>query len=428
MKRMTTYINTFKNNINLKLTKPAKINDLLSEVDTPCLIVNKNKLEQNLQLMKDYIDNINKNRNENNKIYFRPHAKTHKCPTLAKLQIEKYNAIGICCQKLDEVEVMIDNGIKNILMTNQCIGNNKIQRLCNLAKNDNVILSVLVDNLNNIKDLQYYANLNNIQLNILIEVNGGQNRCGINVDEINNNNNINSLNNELLIILAKEIINSNNLTFKGIHCYGGFLQHIRNANERKEKVLLNPVNKAKIAKDLLKLYNIDCEIITGAGTGSFKYEIEGNIHNELQCGSYCFMDVDYGLNEDGYDIFENALFLHTTVISKANNDTRAVIDAGLKASSLDSGPPLLINGYMNGNKNNKRNDVIYNNGGDEHGILIGDYCKSLNVGDKVRLIPGHIDPTVNMHHYLVIVDDNGNSENEPKVVDIWDISGRSPGF
>ena len=246
-------------------------------------------------------------------------------------------------------------------------------------------------------------------------------RCGVNVSRQMGGT-------DACVEIAREIISSSPcLTFKGIHCYGGFLQHIRSETERRQKVLAEPVENARIALDALIAAGITCDIVTGAGTGSYKMEVEGGVHNELQPGSYCFMDVDYSKNERGYEVFENALYIHTMVISKAvSHSTRAVVDAGMKALSLDSGPPSPLNGFIDGT--NVMTDVEFLNGGDEHGILCGNVC-DLKVGDTVRLIPGHIDPTVNMHHVLVVVDRTTNDPaEEPVVVDLWDISGRSPGL
>lgn len=270
-------------------------------------------------------------------------------------------------------------------------------------------------------DIREGARKHGVTLNVLIEVNGGQQRCGINVHDGLGGT-------DLCVSLAREIIDSGpELTFKGIHCYGGFLQHIRSADERRARVLAEPVAAARVAVDGLLSAGILCEVVTGAGTGSYKTEVEGSVHNELQPGSYCFMDADYGNNSDGYDVFENALFIHSTVISKSvDSETRAVLDAGLKAISLDSGPPQAIEGFIDGTR--KLADVEFLNGGDEHGILSGRVAH-LQVGDTVRLIPGHIDPTVNMHQFLVVVDtDEKDPSGEPIVVDVWDISGRSPGF
>jgi 3-hydroxy-D-aspartate aldolase len=402
----------------IKVTCPAKIGDRLSEVETPALVVHRSALERNLQRMKDYMDSINADSARPlAPVYLRPHAKTHKCADVARLQIEKYGAVGICCQKLDEAEAMIDGGVMDILITNSIIGTIKIDRLCELAKRAKI--SVLVDDVQNVKDIREASSRAGAQLAVLIEVNGGQNRCGVNVTGGPGGA-------DIVVALAREIAASApTLTFKGIHCYGGFLQHIRLSEERRDRVLAEPVANARIAKDALIAAGINCDIVTGAGTGSYTTEVEGGVHNELQPGSYCFMDADYGNNCDGYDVFENALFIHTMVMSKAvNGATRAVLDAGLKALSLDSGPPVAINGYLDGR--DVKQGVEFLNGGDEHGILSGN-VSDLKVGDTVRLIPGHIDPTVNMHNFLVVVDSDSEGR-EPVVVAVWPIAGRGPGL
>lgn len=214
--------------------------------------------------------------------------------------------------------------------------------------------------------------------------------------------------------------------------------------------------------------NFKIRVVTGGGTGTFPFESASGRYTEIQPGSYCFMDVDYGNNADGKSHFENALFLHTMVISKTtpqrdcggdecNSGTRAVLDAGTKASSYDSGLPVPLKGWVDGSPSQRLGrgqgagvELELQNGGDEHSVLLGKYASTLRVGETLRLLPGHVDPTVNMHQFLVVVDDpdphphpdapvnsidfsqrmtEGDVEKtEPVVVDIWSISGRSPGF
>lgn len=401
----------------ITVTCPAKIGDKLSDVDTPALIINQNAFERNLDRMHKYVSSLDR------KVLLRPHAKTHKCAAIANLQIQKFGAVGMCCQKLDEAEALIDGGVRDVFVTNEIIGTKKIWRLCQLAKKANI--SVIVDSVHNVKELSEAAVTQGVELEVLIEVNGGQNRCGVNVHD----------GSSACVSIAKEICASQALRFKGIHCYGGSLQHVRSVAERRQLVMDGPVARAKIARDALAEVGISCDIITGAGTGTYPFEVEGGVHNELQPGSYAMMDVDYRANEDGKDVFEPALFVHTTVVSKAVDASgRAVVDAGMKALSLDSGPPQLFtagagdsvgsNGI--GLANLSCRDVRYECGGDEHGILVGGVSQ-LQVGDMVRLIPGHVDPTVNMHKFFVVVAEPAEGA-EPEVVDIWEIGGSGPGF
>lgn len=403
-------------------TVPASVGEKLSQVDTPSLILYRKALHRNLQKMKDFVDKHNSE--SSNKLMYRPHTKTHKCPALAKLQIEEYGANGVCVQILDEAEAMINAGVTDVFISNQCIGAKKIARLCDLASRGKV--SVIVDNMENLQQISQAASVSGVTLDVLVEINAGQNRCGVDVLVDNG---------KTCVELAKAVIASPQLNFKGIHCYHGGIQHTRSKEERRQQVMDMPVRRARIGLGALNEAGISVEVVTGGGTGTYPYESYSGIYTEIQPGSYCMMDVDYGDNEDGQSLFENALFLHAMIISKTvgkSEPTRAVLDAGTKASSYDSGMPIPLSGWVDGHlsKRLSRNyDLILQNGGDEHSVLIGEYCNSLNVGETMRLIPGHVDPTVNMHQYLVVVDDNPNVEDEePVVVDIWSVSGRSAGF
>ena len=424
-------------------TVPAALGDVLSTVDTPALIVYKKALHRNLQKMKAFVDAHN---NTNvNQITYRPHTKTHKCPALAKVQIEEYGAKGVCVQILDEAEAMINGGVLDVFISNQCIGPKKIARLCDLSKRGKV--SIIVDNRENITEIAAAAASSGAKIDVLIEINAGQNRCGVEVLEDEGS---------LCVQLAQAIQSSSHLYFKGIHSYHGAIQHTRSAAERQMQVLAMPVTRASIAVQALEAAGIAVDVVTGGGTGTFPFESASGRYTEIQPGSYCFMDVDYGENEDGKNMFENALFIHTMVISKgtqnakgstdssATGAARAVLDAGTKASSYDSGLPVPLKGWVDGSPQQRLQEVELQNGGDEHSVLLGDYASTLHVGDTLRLLPGHVDPTVNMHQFLVVVDDTDaedtscavqgsagskkNSREEPVVVDIWSISGRSPGF
>jgi D-serine deaminase-like pyridoxal phosphate-dependent protein len=414
-------------------TLPANPGDCtpLSQVDTPALVVPRKALHRNLKRMQDFVEQHNKNQQKAGAVThlsYRPHTKTHKCPTLAKIQIEEYGAIGVCVQVLDEAQAMVDGGVLDVFVSNQIVGVKKIARLCDLAKRGKI--SVIVDNMDNLTDIAAAAVRNGAHIDVLIEVNAGQDRCGV---EVTQEGGVSTC-----VQLAKTVLDCPQLSFKGIHCYHGGIQHTRKAEERRQQVLDGPVTRANIAVSALEAEGIPVQVVTGGGTGTFPFESASGRYTEIQPGSYCFMDVDYGDNEDGKNTFENALFLHSTVISKTviegdQGVARVVLDAGTKASSYDSGLPVPLSGWVCGGPSNRLSSDIadMHNGGDEHSVLMGNHARSLDVGNTLRLIPGHIDPTVNMHQYLVIVDDaDGESEGsgEPVVVDIWSISGRSPGF
>ena len=204
------------------------------------------------------------------------------------------------------------------------------------------------------------------------------------------------------------------LKFTGIQAYQGAMQHIDSYEARKEK-LDAAIAMVKDAVEGLKAVGLEPELVSGGGTGSYYFETGSGVYNELQCGSYAFMDADYGriLDKDGHRIdkgeWENALFILTSVMSHAKPD-RAICDAGLKAQSVDSGLPFIYG----------RNDVKYIKCSDEHGV-IDDPKGVLKVNDKLRLVPGHCDPTCNVHDWYVGVR-NG------KVETVWPVSARGKAY
>ncbi|XP_031553115.1 uncharacterized protein LOC116290248 [Actinia tenebrosa] len=359
----------------------------ISEVDTPALLIDLDKFERNLAKLPKSMERFPG-------VAVRPHGKAHKCPTIAHLQVE-HGAVGLCCQKLSEAESMVVAGIKDILISNEVIGTSKLYRLASLAKQTK--LSVCVDNIQNAREISQAASVFGATVNIIVEVNVGQDRCGVEPGEP-------------VVALAKEIISLPNLVFKGIQTYQGWNQHVRKFEDRQAAVG-KVVEKTKKTLDALSANDIACEVVTGGGTGTYTFEAASKVFTEVQPGSYVFMDVDYGKNfgqdDKPFSDFEQSLFVLSTVISVTPGD-RAVLDAGMKAVSLDSGPPTVKN----------RPELVYHSGGDEHGILrpSGD----LKVGDQVWLIPGHCDPTVNMHDHFLGV-------RKGMVETVWPITGRGPG-
>ncbi|CAG5130236.1 unnamed protein product [Candidula unifasciata] len=366
---------------------PCNIGDPVSEVETPSLLVCLKSLEYNLKKMTETMKAFPG-------VNFRTHAKTHKCPMISRLQI-KSGAVGVCCQTLTEAEAMVEGGIEDILLSNQVIGIKKLRRLAGLARYAKI--AACVDSEGNIEDLSQAARELGVTVDVLVEVNVGGNRCGVEPGDS-------------VLKLAEKIKSLPNINFKGLQCYNGKIQHIRSAADRKAAVGVVIEKTVKSIK-ALKDRGIDCSYITGGGTGTFQYEASSGVFTEVQPGSYVFMDVDYGKNldvkEQFVSDFQQSLYVLSTVQSVAAGD-RAILDAGLKAHSLDSGVPKL-SGHP---------DLTYYNGGDEHGVVIPD--GGLKVGDLVWLIPGHCDPTVNMHEWVVGLRDG-------KVECIWPVSGRGPG-
>ncbi|WP_171120364.1 MULTISPECIES: 3-hydroxy-D-aspartate aldolase BhcC [unclassified Ruegeria] len=371
---------------------PASIGMDEKDIQTPCLILDLDALERNIRKMGDYA--------KAHGMRHRVHGKMHKSVDVAKLQEKLGGAVGVCCQKVSEAEVFARGGIKDILVSNQVRDPAKIDRLARLPKTGARTI-VCVDDVNNVADLSAAAVSNGTELEVLVEIDCGAGRCGVTTTPA-------------VIEIAEAVVAAPNLKFTGIQAYQGAMQHLDTYEARKEK-LDAAIAMVEDAVDGLKAAGIDCELVSGGGTGSYYFESNSGVYNELQCGSYAFMDADYGriLDKDGKRIdqgeWENALFILTSVMSHAKAD-KAICDAGLKAQSVDSGLPFVFG----------RDDVEYLKCSDEHGV-IGDPGNVLKVNDKLRLVPGHCDPTCNVHDWYVGV-------RGGKVETLWPVSARGKAF
>jgi 3-hydroxy-D-aspartate aldolase len=371
---------------------PAKPGMDEADIQTPCLVLDLDALERNIKKMGDYA--------KSHGMRHRVHGKMHKSVDVAKLQHELGGAVGVCCQKVSEAEVFARGGIKDILVSNQVRDPAKIDRLAQLPKFGARVI-VCVDDIDNVAELSEAAQKHGTTLDIFIEIDCGAGRCGV-------------VTTEAVITIAKAVDAAPALRFSGIQAYQGAMQHIDSYEARKEKLDV-AIAMVQDAVDGLKAEGLSCELVSGGGTGSYYFESNSGVYNELQCGSYAFMDADYGriLDADGKRIdqgeWENAFFLLTQVMSHAKAD-KAICDAGLKAQSVDSGLPVVYG----------RDDVEYIKCSDEHGV-IADPKGVLKVGEKLRLVPGHCDPTANVHDWYVGVR-NG------KVETVWPVSARGRAY
>ncbi|MGZ5151316.1 MAG: DSD1 family PLP-dependent enzyme [Burkholderiales bacterium] len=356
----------------------------LADVDTPALILELDPFESNLRRLHESL--------AGRSVKLRPHAKSHKCPQIAMRQMA-LGAVGVCCQKVSEAEALVEGGVPDVLITNEVVGARKLQRLAALAKQARV--AVCVDNAENVKALDAAAGRFNVKLDVLVEINVGANRWGVEPGEP-------------ALDLAKRIAGSAHLRFAGLQAYQGSAQHMRKVDERRAAID-RAVNHVKRTRELLAKAGIPCPKVTGAGTGTYLFEASSAVYDELQAGSYIFMDADYARNdwtESGIPRFEHSLFVWTTVMSRAT-DERAIVDAGLKASSIDSGMPRIADG----------GPAEYIKASDEHGVIQLNGAAGYAVGDKLKLIPGHCDPTVNLYNDYICMR-NGRVEA------IWPITAR----
>ena len=371
---------------------PALVGMDEADIQTPCLVLDLDALERNIIKMGQFAKDKN--------MRHRVHGKMHKSVDVALLQEKLGGSCGVCCQKVSEAEAFVRGGVTDVLVSNQVRDLAKIDRLARLPKLGARAICC-VDDLANIADLSTAAVTHRTEIECLVEIDCGAGRCGVQSTED-------------VVAIAKAADEAEGLKFAGLQAYQGAMQHLDDYQERKAKIAIAIVIVAD-AIEALKSVGLECDIVGGGGTGSYYFEGESGVYNELQCGSYAFMDADYGriLDRDGKRIdkgeWQNALFLLTSVMSHVKSD-KAICDAGLKAQSVDSGLPIIFG----------RTDVEYIKCTDEHGV-IADPDGVLKVGDKLKLVPGHCDPTCNVHDWYVGVR-NG------KVEALWPITARGKAF
>ncbi|AZY95753.1 DSD1 family PLP-dependent enzyme (plasmid) [Paracoccus sp. Arc7-R13] len=363
-----------------------------ADIQTPCLILDLDALERNIRKMGDYA--------RAHGMRHRAHGKMHKSVDVLKLQERLGGAVGVCCQKVSEAEVFVRGGIRDVLVSNQVRDPAKIDRLARLPLRGSRII-VCVDDIANVAELSAAAQRHGTTLECFVEIDCGAGRCGVRTTEA-------------VVQIAQAIDAAPGLKFTGIQGYQGAMQHMDSFDDRKAK-LDAAIAQVREAVEALTAIGLTPELVSGGGTGSYYFESNSGVFNELQCGSYAFMDADYGriLDRDGTRIdqgeWENALFILTSVMSHAKPHL-AVVDAGLKAQSVDSGLPVI----------HGRTDVKYIKCSDEHGV-VEDPDGVLAINDKLRLIPGHCDPTCNVHDWYVGV-------RGGKVEVVWPVSARGKAY
>ena len=360
------------------------------DLPTPCLVLDLDRFESNLNKMTSWVRDCG--------LGLRPHAKTHKCVEIARRQLQK-GALGICVATVAEAEVMARAGIRGLLITGEMVGEPKISRLIRIVLQAPDTM-VVVDNEANVQDLQRAAESDSVEISLLIDLDIGQNRTGVQPGEP-------------ALRLAERIARCKSLELKGLCAYAGHVAHVTGFQARRESSR-EALAKAVATRDLLSKNGHRMEILSAASTGT--YNIDPNIAGitELQAGSYVFMDVEYrgigGQSGAVYDDFAPALCVLGTVVHRSGG--KAIVDAGLKAFSTDRafGPELLdITG------------IKYEFAGDEHGrLVLQNPSREILLGDKLRFIIPHCDPTVNLYDRIHCV--------RGEVVEaVWPIMERASG-
>jgi D-serine deaminase-like pyridoxal phosphate-dependent protein len=354
----------------------------VNAIDTPGLVVDLDAMKRNLVRMAEFA--------RKHGVRWRPHAKMHKSVALAKLQMQA-GAVGVCVQKTSEAEAMVAGGIHDVYISNEVIAGWKLARVAALAHRvaaEGGMLAIAVDSAEGVGRLATAMNDargqhgTSAMIDVFVEIDVGQGRCGVPPGRA-------------AVALVHEIRKHPALRFAGLQAYHGKAQHMRGAQQRREAIAV-AVGDVLSTRKLIEAEGVPVGLVTGAGTGSMVCEAASGAFGELQAGSFLFMDADYAQNErdPAQPNFELALFVKTQVIS--SREDHAVCDAGHKSHAIDSGLPK-VHAF------DSESELEYCNGGDEHGILrpAGASRRVPAIGRMLWLIPGHCDPTVNLHDFMI---------------------------
>lgn len=353
----------------------------VAAIDTPALVVDLDAMQRNLSRMAEFA--------RKHDMRWRPHAKMHKSSAIARLQMQA-GAVGVCVQKTSEAEAMVAGGVNNIFISNEVIAPAKLARVADLAHQvaaERGQLAIAVDSVEGVRRLAHEMNERRrggqpAVIDVFVEIDVGQGRCGVTPGQS-------------AVDLALEVRKHPALRFAGLQAYHGKAQHLRTPRERREAIAI-VARDVRFTKKLIEDEGVRVGLVTGAGTGSMLYETASGVYGELQAGSFLFMDADYAANErdPAHPAFEHALFVKSQVMSSGL--LHAVCDAGHKSHAIDSGLPKVLTMEPTG-------ELEYANGGDEHGILrpANGNQRVPRLDETIWLVPGHCDPTVNLHGHMV---------------------------
>ena len=344
------------------------------EVDTPALLLDLNRAERNLDAMAA--------RFVGTPVRLRPHAKTHKSPRIARMQLER-GAVGICCATLDEAEALADDGIEQILITSELAGESKIRRLLGLAARAKPV--AVVDDPRVAAEISAAALVRGFRIDVLVDVDVGQHRTGVPP--------------AAAVDVASAVAVLGGVRLRGLQGYEGHVQHLAAVADR-HAAHAAAMGVLSATAAAFERAGLSTEIVTTGGTGTSAFALEHRAITDVQAGSYVMMDAQYGA-VDGVT-FEQALTVLATVTSVRSE--WAVVDAGYKALSIDGAPPRLLG-----------SDAPFTIAGDEHGKLFFADAKPPAPGTTVQFVPGHCDTTVNLYSEFVV-------HRNGQVVDFWPIA------
>ena len=360
---------------------PAQPGMREDDIDTPALVLDLDAFEHNLDRMAGLLAPTGTR--------LRAHAKTHKSPVIAHQQMRR-GAVGQCVQKVGEAEILAWGGVPDILVSNQVMGDQKLARFAALSGIARV--AICVDHADQVDRLAQAGSDAGRRLIALVEIDVGAARCGVSPGPE-------------AVAMAERIAASPHLRFGGLQAYQGSAQHLRTPEQR-AAAIGRAVDDSRRTVEQLRQRGLACDIVGGAGTGTFEIEAASGVYTEIQAGSYAFMDADYARNHGGTSQgFRHALFVLATVMSQARPGL-AVVDAGHKAVPTDSGMPVPV-----------REHLRYTGASDEHGKLEWTEGEGARLGEKLRLIPGHCDPTVDRFDWYVGV-------RQGRVECLWPVAAR----
>lgn len=339
-----------------------------TELDTPALLVDLAAVERNMETMSRFCQAAG--------ISLRPHAKVHKAtPWFSWAQI-RLGAIGMTVSKLSEAEVLAASGIRDILIANQIVGSRKIRRLVNLAAYTNVI--VAVDSPENVKELSEVAVKQCVTLGVLVEVDIGNNRCGV------------APLHETLS-LARTVIASRNVRFRGLMGYDGHLAGVEDPDER-HRESLKCYHRLSDTRRFVESTGIEVEIVSGGGTTTYRAATDVPGITELQAGSYLFSDTKYF--DLGIEEFTKSITILSTIISvprRDHPDQLAILDVGSKAISNAYGFPKV---------RTPEGAEIYSMPQEHSRLRYGGAADRLRIGDTVEIWVKDVNGTINMHNKM----------------------------
>jgi len=362
-----------------------------AEIPTPALLLDLDRFERNIQKMAAHIAAAGKK--------LRPHAKTHKCPEIARRQIAA-GAVGVCVAKVGEAEVMAAAGVRNLLITTEVVGPEKIGRLLGVLRRQPETL-VVVDNRDNVQEVGDAVAKAGLVLNVLVDVDVGGRRTGTQPGEP-------------ALDLGRHVAAHPALHLRGLQGYAGHCAHVMGYDDRR-RTSRRWMGRLMKTRELFQKHGLPVDVVTGGSSGTFNIDSELEGMTELQSGSYCVMDLDYrrigSPRGAAYDDFEMALTVLTTVISVPTAEM-AMVDGGFKAFSTDR--PFVPEAV-------EWPGVEYSWAGDEHGRLMTTEPGRLpRLGQLIEFFPPHCDPTINLYDKIHVM--RGET-----VEAVWDIAGRGRG-